>query len=109
ERRRYDLVPRAGADGLERQEQSIGTARAADRVRRVGQRGDVGLKVGNGFAKDEGLVVHYAHHLADNVVADTGVLRAQVEKGNGHGPGARRLFIVVKNYGNSRLAGGMST
>ena len=85
ERGRDDLIPRPDVERLEREEQRIGAARAADRVLRVRKLGDGLLEFEHRLAEDEQLVFDHLVQRLHDVVLDAGVLGAEIEQRDRHG------------------------
>ena len=84
ERRRDDLIPAPDVERLQREQQRVGPARAADRVLRVRERGDGLLQLHHRLPEDEQLVVDDLVQRLDDVVLDAGVLGAEIEQRDGH-------------------------
>ncbi len=84
ERRRDDFVARLEIQCLERQEQRVGTARAADAVLGVRQPGDCRLELRHLRTHDEVLRLDDFHHRGQHLVFDRGVLCDEIQHRNIH-------------------------
>ena len=84
ERRGDDLVTSSHVEGAQRQQQGIRAVGASDGVLDLRKAGNAALKLRDGIAEDERLLIHDVHHRGNDFIANGGVLRLEIEKRNGH-------------------------
>ncbi len=75
---RDHLVTRTQVECLERKQQGVGSAGAANPVLGMGELGDGGLQLGHLGAHDEGLALDHAHDGGQHVLLNGAILGHQV-------------------------------